>query len=116
MAGRPEGSADRSALVLLNDKPHLPWTVAELADRVALSRSAFADKFTKLVGETPLRYLTRLRLDAATARPRSGNDKLSVIAAAAGYVSVPAFAKAFKRHMGATPGGYRRSRQMGGSV
>src|SRR5215813_11524527 len=104
------------ALVLLHDKPHQPWTVAELADRVALSRSAFADKFTKLVGETPLRYLTRLRLNVATARLRSGNDKLSVIAAAAGYESVPAFVKAFKRHLGVTPGEYRRSRQKGDSA
>jgi len=104
------------ALVLLHDKPHQPWTVSELADRVALSRSAFAAKFTELVGEPPLRYLTRLRLNAATARLRSGNDKLSVIAAAAGYDSVSAFAKAFKRHMGVTPGEYRRSRRKGGSV
>jgi len=49
-------------------------------------------------------------------RLRSGNDKLSVIAAAAGYDSVPAFAKAFKRHLGVTPGEYRRSRQKSGSV
>jgi AraC-like DNA-binding protein len=104
------------ALVLLHDKPHQPWTVAELADRVALSRSAFADKFTKLVGEAPLRYLTRLRLNAAAARLRSCNDKLSVIADAAVYESVPAFAKAFKRHLGVTPGEYRRSRQKGGSA
>ena len=103
------------ALVLLHDKPHQPWTVAELADRVALSRSAFAAKFTQLVGEPPLRYLTRLRLNAATTRLRSGNDKLSVIADAAGYDSVPAFAKAFKRGIGVTPGEYRRSRQKGGS-
>jgi AraC-like DNA-binding protein len=101
---------------LLHDKPHQPWTVAELADRVALSRSAFADKFTKLVGEAPLRYLTRLRLNAAAARLRSCNDKLSVIADAAVYESVPAFAKAFKRHLGVTPGEYRRSRQKGGSA
>mgnify|MGYP003578688141 CR=1 FL=1 len=99
------------ALVLLHGKPHQPWTVAELADRVALSRSAFAAKFTQLVGEPPLRYLTRLRLNVATARLRSGNDKLSVIAAAAGYDSVPAFAKAFKRYIGVTPGEYRRSHQ-----
>src|SRR5262245_9152164 len=104
------------ALVLLQDKPHQPWTVAELADRVALSRSAFAARFTQLVGEPPLRYLTRLRLNAATARLRSGTDKLSVIADAAGYDSLPAFAKAFKRHLGVTPGEYRRSRQNGGSV
>jgi len=104
------------ALVLLHDKPHQPWTVAELAHRVALSRSAFAAKFTQLVGEPPLHYLTRLRLNVATARLRSGNDKLSVIAAAAGYDSVSAFARAFKRHMGVTPGEYRRSRQKDGSV
>src|SRR5262245_48728199 len=104
------------ALVLLHDKPHQPWTVAELADRVAVSRSAFAEKFTQLVGDPPLRYLTRLRINIATARLRSGNDKLSVIADAAGYESVPAFAKAFKRYLGVTPGEYRRSRQKGGSV
>lgn len=104
------------ALVLLHDKPHQSWTVAELADRVALSRSAFAARFTQLVGEPPLRYLTRLRLNAASARLRSGNDKLRVIADTAGYDSVPAFAKAFKRHLGVTPGEYRRSRQNGGSV
>src|SRR5262245_24399437 len=104
------------ALVLLHDKPHQPWTVAELADRVAVSRSAFAEKFTQLVGDPPLRYLTRLRINIATARLRSGNDKLSVIAAAAGYESVPAFAKAFKRHLGVSPGVYRRSHQKGGSL
>src|SRR5262249_31243767 len=104
------------ALALLHDKPHQPWTVTGLADRVALSRSAFAARFTKLVGEPPLRYLMRLRLNAATARLRSGNDKLSVIAAAAGYDSAPAFAKAFKRRLGGAPGGYRRSRKEGDSA
>ena len=103
------------ALALLHDQPHQPWTVATLADRVALSRSAFADKFTQLVGEPPLRYLTRLRLNAATTRMQWSNDKLSVIAAAAGYGSVAAFTKAFKRYLGITPGEYRRSHRTGGS-
>src|SRR5262245_45289586 len=53
------------AQVLLHHKPPQPWTVADLADRVALSRSAFAAKFTQLVGEPTLRYLTRLRLNVA---------------------------------------------------
>ena len=99
------------ALALLHENPHQPWTVDEIADHAALSRSVFADKFTKLVGEPPLRYLTRLRLNVATARLRSSNDKLSVIANAAGYVSVPGFTKAFKRYFGETPGEYRRSRR-----
>ena len=101
------------ALALLHAQPHDPWTVASLADRVALSRSAFATKFAQLVGEPPLRYLTRLRLNAAGERLRSGDAKLSAIAAAVGYESVAAFVKAFKRYLGVTPGEYRRARQPG---
>jgi AraC-like DNA-binding protein len=98
------------ALALLHAQPHEPWTVASLADRVALSRSSLAMKFAQLVGEPPLRYLTRLRLNTASARLRSSDAKLSTIAAAAGYESVAAFVKAFKRYVGVTPGEYRRAR------
>ena len=101
------------ALALLHAQPHDPWTVASLADRVALSRSAFATKFAQLVGEPPLRYLTRLRLNAAGERLRSSDAKLRAIAAAVGYESVAAFVKAFKRYLGVTPGEYRRARQPG---
>ena len=103
------------AVALLHEHPQEPWTVASLAHRVALSRSVFATRFTQLVGEPPLRYLTRLRLNVATTRLRLSNDKLSTIAAAAGYESVAAFIKVFKRHFRMTPGEYRRSRQAGGS-
>ena len=104
------------AVALLHAHPHEPWTVASAAHRVGLSRSVFATRFTQLVGEPPLRYLTRLRLNVATTRLRASNDKLSAIAAAAGYESVAAFIKAFKRHFRMTPGEYRRSRQAGGSA
>ena len=98
------------AVALLHAHPQQPWTVASLARRMALSRSVFATKFAHLVGEPPLRYLTRLRLNVATTRLRSSNDKLSAIAAAAGYESVAAFTKTFKRHFKMTPGEYRRAR------
>ena len=101
------------ALAMLHGHPHQPWTVASLARRLAMSRSAFAAKFTELVGEPPQRYLARLRMSAAATRLRSNHDKLRAIAAAAGYESVAAFAKAFKRHMGMTPGEYRKARQPG---
>jgi len=104
------------AVALLHEHPQEPWTVASLARRVALSRSVFATKFTQLVGEPPLRYLTRLRLNVATTRLRSSNDKLSAIAAGAGYESVAAFIKVFKRHLRMTPGEYRQGRQPGGSA
>jgi AraC-like DNA-binding protein len=97
------------ALTLMHSEPEMPWTISSLAGRAALSRSVFAAKFAQLVGEPPRRYLTSLRLNAAAARLRSTEDKLKTIVAAAGYDSVAAFAKAFKRHMGTTPGQYRKN-------
>ena len=101
------------ALALLHAQPHGSWTVASLADRVGVSRSTFASKFAELVGEPPLRYLTRLRLNAASERLRTTDAKLSAIASAVGYESVAAFVKAFKRYVGVTPGEYRRAPQPG---
>ena len=95
------------ALALLHDQTHRRWTVAALADSVDLSRSAFAAKFNELVGEPPLQYLTRLRLNAARTRLLSSNDKLSAIAMAVGYESPAAFSRVFKRNTGMTPGEYR---------
>jgi AraC-like DNA-binding protein len=97
------------ALALLHAEPERRWTISSLADRVAASRSVFAAKFSQLVGEPPLHYLTRLRLNSAAVRLRSTEERLKTIAAAAGYDSVAAFAKAFKRHMGTTPGQYRKN-------
>ena len=98
------------ALAQLHARPQQAWTVASVARKVALSRSLFAEKFAELVGEPPLRYLKRLRLNAAAIRLSSTNDKLSAIAADTGYESVAAFTRAFKRRLGKTPGEYRRSR------
>ena len=98
------------ALAPMHAEPEKPWTISSLADRVAVSRSVFAAKFSQLVGEPPLRYLTGLRLNSAATRLRSTEDSLKTIAATAGYDSVAAFAKAFKRHMGTTPGQYRKNR------
>src|SRR5215472_1596226 len=97
------------AIALLHSNPARLWTVAALADEVALSRSAFASKFTRLVGEPPLRYLTRVRLGVAARRLLGTNDKLEVVAAAAGYESAAVFTRAFERHLGVTPGKYRRA-------
>ena len=95
------------ALALLHSHPHRPWTVASLARRLAMSRSAFAARFTELAGQPPQHYFTRLRINAAAARLRTSGEQLSTVAAGAGYESVAAFVKSFKRHTGATPGEYR---------
>jgi AraC-like DNA-binding protein len=95
------------ALLMLHEQPQEAWRVDLMARRVALSRSAFATRFRELVGEPPLHYLTRLRINAAAIRLRTSDDKLRCIAASVGYSSVPALVKSFKRLMGKTPGEYR---------
>ena len=95
-------------LALLHANPQEPWTVASLAHCAAASRSLFAGKFAQLVGVSPLQYVKRLRLNAAARRLRSTDDKLDVIAADVGYESAAGFTKAFKKHLGKTPGEYRR--------
>ena len=72
------------------------WTVETLAAACGMSRSAFAQKFKDLVGETPLEYLTNWRMQKATAFLRDGNKKLFGVAKSLGYDSDAAFSKAFK--------------------
>lgn len=99
------------ALAILHSHPHLPWTVASLAQQVGLSRSTFAARFSELVGEPPQHYFTRIRINSAATLMRRTRDKLSLVAAEAGYSSVTAFSKAFKRFLGTTPGEHRASRK-----
>jgi len=96
------------ALALLHLQPDRPWTVVSLAHQLGLSRSAFAARFVHLVGEPPLRYLTRVRLNAVAARLRSSDEKVSAIAASFGYDSVSGLNKGFKQRFGESPGQYRR--------
>ncbi|GAA1996690.1 AraC family transcriptional regulator [Catenulispora subtropica] len=96
------------SLTALHDDPARGWTVAELGDRAGLSRSAFAQRFTELVGEPPLTYLTWWRMTVAGRLLRESDAPLSTVAQRVGYSSEFAFAKAFKREYGVAPGRYRR--------
>jgi AraC-like DNA-binding protein len=75
-----------------------------------LSRSAFAARFTVLVGRAPLRYLTYWRMRHAQRLLRACNAGVAQIAAQAGYQTVPAFSRAFTRWAGIAPGACRRGR------
>jgi len=97
------------ALALLHGKPAHPWTVDSLAREVALSRSAFAERFVELIGEPPMQYLTRWRLALAAQRLRTGNDTIARVAEHAGYESEAAFNRAFKREFGMPPSAWRKS-------
>lgn len=96
-----------AALGLIHQSPSHKWTVNELADAVALSRSAFSARFTELVGEPPLTYLTRWRMRKA-AHLLKNEVSMETIAESLGYESEAAFRKAFKREIGIPPAQYRR--------
>jgi AraC-like DNA-binding protein len=86
-----------------------PWTVASLARTVGLSRAAFAARFTSHLGEPAIRYLLALRMQRARTLLRDRRATVSAVAAQVGYQSDVAFAAAFKREAGCSPGAYRRS-------
>jgi len=98
-----------SALGFIHQNPELDWTVQSLAAKVAMSRSAFASRFARLVGEPPLAYVTRWRMQKAAGLLRQSNATLADIAERVGYDSEAAFSKAFKRAVGSAPGAYRRA-------
>jgi AraC-like DNA-binding protein len=97
------------ALALLHAEPGRGWTVDDLAKEVALSRSALAERFTELVGESPMQYLTRWRLTLAAQVLRSGREPIARIAERSGYESEAAFSRAFKREFGAPPAAWRKA-------
>jgi AraC-like DNA-binding protein len=97
------------ALALLHGCPERPWTVETLAREVHLSRATLARRFAELVGEPPLAYLTRWRMDLAARRLRETADPVGIVAASVGYSSEYAFSRAFSRARGQAPGRYRRS-------
>jgi AraC-like DNA-binding protein len=103
------------ALRLMHAEPSRSWTVPTLAQGVSMSRSAFAERFRRLVGETPLDHLTRWRMVRAAAMLRERRPvKMAAVAAAVGYESESSFGKVFKRVMGTSPGGYRQRCQREG--
>ena len=96
------------ALQLVHERPAEPWTVEGLARAVGLSRSAFAARFSELVGEPPLEYVSRWRMTKAAELLRESDLSVLDIAERAGYHSEAAFNRAFKRHEGTAPARYRR--------
>jgi len=83
-------------------------SVQSLAKVVGLSRAAFARRFARALGVSPIAYLAELRLALAAQRLREGDDALAHVAAQVGYESEFAFSRAFKRRYGVPPASYRR--------
>lgn len=96
------------ALELLHGEPDKRWTVERLARDVGLSRAAFARRFARVCGCTPLHYLTQVRLALAVDLLESTDQALAELALRVGYTSEFAFSRAFKRQHGVAPGTFRR--------
>lgn len=101
-------------LAMLHRYPSRPWTLPDLAEASGMSRSVLADQFVQLMGETPLVYLARWRLQLGARRLLTTNDKVLRIAQDVGYESEAAFSRAFRRAFGVPPARYRRERKMAG--
>jgi AraC-like DNA-binding protein len=95
------------SLALLHGRVAHPWTIADLADAVGISRSALVERFTRFLSEPPMTYLTRWRLQLAARSLERTSRGVADIAAAVGYESEAAFNRAFKREFGQPPGRYR---------
>ena len=96
------------SLALLHRRAQHPWTIAELAAEVGVSRSALVERFTRYLSDPPMAYLTGWRLRLAAQALTSSSKGVADIAAAVGYESEAAFNRAFKRAFGAPPARYRR--------
>jgi AraC-like DNA-binding protein len=96
------------AMSLVHRDPAGPWSVATLARASAMSRSAFAARFTELVGEPVMRYVTRWRMHVALDWLQQDDASVAELAARLGYDSEAAFSRAFKRTVGMSPGAARR--------
>ncbi len=96
------------ALSLLHAHPAQSWTVERLAHEVGISRSAFALRFTDLIGQPPMQYLAHWRLKIAAHELLHGAKPLAAVAAQVGYESEAAFNRAFRREFGMPPAGWRK--------
>jgi AraC-like DNA-binding protein len=112
-ADRLRGSRDAAisrALALMEAELSRAWTTEDLAEAVGMSRSAFADRFTRVVGAPPMRYLGQRRLEEASRRLCETGDLVANIAFSVGFESEAAFTRSFKRTYGSPPSAWRKRR------
>lgn len=99
------------ALQLIHEQPERHWTLRDLGSSVGLGRSAFSERFTKLVGQPMHGYLIAHRMEVAASLLASSEEGIARIAARVGYEAAAAFSKLFYRHHGLSPGRYRSDRK-----
>jgi AraC-like DNA-binding protein len=98
-----------AALALLHRRPAEHWTIDRLACDIGTSRSVLSDRFTRYLGEPPLTYLARWRMQLASRMLQTTKATVLQVGLAVGYESEAAFVRAFKREFGLPPARYRKS-------
>ena len=97
------------ALALILSRPVEDWKLERLADEAAISRSTLHERFAYLIGQPPMQYLTQWRMQLAAGMLRNSDAKVIDIALEVGYENEAAFARAFRRAVGDSPGAWRRA-------
>jgi AraC-like DNA-binding protein len=106
LAGARDSEVGKT-LALMHRNPAHPWTIASLAKEAGLSRSVLAERFRHYLGEPPMAYLTRWRLQLGAQMLASTSYSVAQIASEVGYESEPAFNRAFKREFTVPPARFR---------
>ncbi len=110
LAGMRDAAVGR-ALALLHERPAETWTLERLSEGAGLSRSSLHERFVHLIGQPPMQYLTRWRMQVAAGLLRDTNATVQGISLDVGYESEAAFSRAFKREVGVSPGAWRQKRR-----
>jgi AraC-like DNA-binding protein len=106
LCGLADEHVARALVAMHADIAHR-WTVAELARVAGMSRSMFAERFSRIVGVPPMGYLLRWRIAIAKDMLRRNTERLAKIGERTGYGSVSAFSTAFTRIVGCSPSAYQ---------
>jgi len=106
LAGVLDGEIGK-VLALMHREPAKPWTIAQLAQEAGMSRSVLAARFREYLGEPPVAYLTRWRMQLGARMLSKSSHSVARIASEVGYESEAAFNRAFKRQFGHPPARYR---------
>jgi AraC-like DNA-binding protein len=108
LAGLRDPAVGR-ALGVLHDRSAHPWSLDALAREVGMSRSALAERFTRLVGQPPMRYLAQWKMQLAARLLAETDKSVAAVACASGYDSEAAFSRGFKRIVGTAPALWRQT-------
>jgi len=112
LAGLGDAAVGR-ALALLHERPAEAWTVDRLGEAAAVSRSTLHERFVHFLGQPPMQYLAQWRMQLAACRLRDTDAKVLEVAMDVGYENETAFARAFRRATGSSPGAWRRAVRAG---